>query len=254
VYSTYLGGSGDDEGFAIAVDRVGNAYIAGFTDSTNFPVTPDAFSPAYNGGASDGFVTKLNPTGGALVYSSYLGGVADDSANGIAIDYFENAYVVMRTNSANFPVTPGAPQPALAGGNDAFVTKIQTPPSVLSFTTGILINPLPTGQRASTIHVLISNDHPGSYAIVEIEAFYLIDSTRIPYAHELFTIAPNTVITKNYLASVFRAIEIQYRIIGAVPWDVVVSVIPVDSMGNALTALRVLQMEETLILTISPVA
>ena len=76
VYSTYLGGSGDDRGQGIAVDAAGNAYVTGFTVSTDFPTTLGAFQTTF-GGAVDGvdaFVTKLNPTGSALVYSTYLGG------------------------------------------------------------------------------------------------------------------------------------------------------------------------------------
>ena len=79
VYSTYLGGSGDDDGDGIAVDTSGNAYITGFTNSTNFPTTAGAFqttSVAY----SDAFVTKLNPTGTGLVYSTYLGGSSSITA------------------------------------------------------------------------------------------------------------------------------------------------------------------------------
>jgi hypothetical protein len=73
VYSTYIGGSGDDYGNAIAVDGSGNAYVTGYTFSTDYDVTPGAFQTT-NGGGRDVFVTKLNATGTALVYSTYIGG------------------------------------------------------------------------------------------------------------------------------------------------------------------------------------
>ena len=121
IYSTYLGGSLDDQGNAIAVDKNGNAYIAGQTLSVNFPIlTP--VSPARGGG--DGFVTKLSPDGATLIYSTYLGGFARDSANGIAVDNSGAAYVTGETRSDNFPITASAFQRALNGVSDAFLTKI----------------------------------------------------------------------------------------------------------------------------------
>src|SRR5262249_50119935 len=113
VYSTYLGGAGADFGNAIALDGSGNAYVTGSTFRGNFPVTPGAFQAAFRGGVfvGDAFVTKLNASGSALVYSTYLGGSSDDSGNGIAVDGSGNAYVTGSTQSFNFPVTPGAAQP-----------------------------------------------------------------------------------------------------------------------------------------------
>jgi beta-propeller repeat-containing protein len=126
VYSTYLGGSGVDGGYGIAVDAAGNAYVTGFTSSTDFPTTPGAFQTANQGIVGNAFVTKLNPTGSApLVYSTYLGGGSDDQGLGIAVDAAGNAYVTGDTQSTNFPTTPGAFQSAFAGLlTDAFVTKL----------------------------------------------------------------------------------------------------------------------------------
>jgi len=132
VYSTYLGGGGEERGAGIAVDSSGNALVTGFTASTDFPTTPDAFQPTFGGGNAffgDAFVTKLDAVGAVLVYSSYLGGIDDDVGNGIAVDAADNAYVTGHTLSSNFPTTPRAFQPTGGGlingsGNfDAFVAK-----------------------------------------------------------------------------------------------------------------------------------
>jgi hypothetical protein len=105
LYSTYLGGSGTDYGFAIAVDGSGNAYVTGRTNSTNFPKM-NPLQPIYGGGDWDAFVAKINPTGSALVYSTYLGGSSFDASQGIAVDNAGNAYVTGSTGSTDFPVTP----------------------------------------------------------------------------------------------------------------------------------------------------
>ena len=134
VYSTYLGGLDQDEGFGIAVDSLGNAYVSGFTASTNFPTTPAAFQTALGGGFGDAFVAKLDPTGSALVYSTYLGGVDFDAGFGIALDTSSNAYVTGFTASTNFPTTPGAFQTVFTGG-DAFVAKLDPTGSALVYST-----------------------------------------------------------------------------------------------------------------------
>ena len=107
VYSTYLGGSNSDTGFGIAADSSGNAYVTGVTFSTNFP-TLNPIQPNLFGSNGDVFVTKLNGQGSALVYSTYLGGSAGDSARGIAVDSANNAYVTGSTDSLEFPLVAGA--------------------------------------------------------------------------------------------------------------------------------------------------
>jgi hypothetical protein len=131
-YSTYLGGSGNDEGYGIAVDGAGNAYLTGYTVATNFP-TKNPRQPA-NGGLRDAFVTKLNATGSGLVYSTYLGGSGNDVGQGIAVDGAGNAYVTGSTGSANFPVA-NAYQTGLGGTSDAFVAKLNTGGSALLYST-----------------------------------------------------------------------------------------------------------------------
>jgi hypothetical protein len=140
IYSTYLGGSNYESGSGVAVDSAGNAYVTGNTYSTDFPVTSGAFQTTRMGD-DDVFVTKFNPTGSALVYSTYLGGsgYADgggDIAAGIAVDGSGNAYVTGTTVSNDFPTTPGAFQ-TVCGGNcgDAFVTKINPIGTALAYST-----------------------------------------------------------------------------------------------------------------------
>jgi sugar lactone lactonase YvrE len=134
-YSTYLGGSGQDQGFGIAVDSSGAAYITGETPSTNFP-TANPFQPNYSGGSVyDAFVAKLNPAGTALVYSTYLGGTGTDAGFGIAVDASGDAYVTGETFSDNFPTTANALQGALAGGDDAFITELNPTGSALVYST-----------------------------------------------------------------------------------------------------------------------
>jgi hypothetical protein len=134
VYSTYLGGSGGDVGYGIAVDSSGNTYITGLTASTDFPTTPGAFDTLYNG-AVNGFVSKLNPGGTALVYSTYLGGGNGDECNGIAIDSSGNAYITGYTTSFNFPITSGAFDISYNGAGDGFVCKLNPNGTALLYST-----------------------------------------------------------------------------------------------------------------------
>jgi hypothetical protein len=123
VYSTYLGGSGQDYATGVAVDGLGDAYVTGYTASTNFPTTPGSLQPVV--GAGTAFVSELNPTGSALVYSTYLGGAY---AHGIAVDGSGGAYV---TGFGGFPTTPGAYLSGSQGG--AFVAKLNAKGSALVY-------------------------------------------------------------------------------------------------------------------------
>jgi len=116
-YGTFLGGSLDDRGFGIAADAAGNTYIVGDTVSLNFPLMNAIQSTNHN--TSNGwvvFVTKLNPAGSAVVYSTFLGGIADSHALAVALDSTGSAYVAGYTSAGDFPVTSGAFQ-TLCGGN-----------------------------------------------------------------------------------------------------------------------------------------
>lgn len=132
VYSTYLGGSMHDIGKDIAVDSAGSAYVTGSTSSTNFPT----FNPiqAALGGSEDAFIAKLNAAGTALVYSTYLGGSAQERVMDIGIDSSGNAYLAGDTPSPDFP-TVNALQAALKGAFDGFVAKLNAAGSALVYST-----------------------------------------------------------------------------------------------------------------------
>jgi hypothetical protein len=132
VYSTYIGGSGDDRGFGVALDAAGSAYVTGWTSSNNLPTV--APLQAALAGRRDAFVLKLNPAGNALVYSTYLGGSGTDSGNAIAVDSSGSAYVTGDTDSLNFP-TRNPIQSSNAGLQDAFVARLAATGSSLVFST-----------------------------------------------------------------------------------------------------------------------
>jgi hypothetical protein len=141
-YSTYLGGTFREEGRGIAIDVAGAAYVTGTTQSPNFPTTPGAFDTSYNGtvvvGSFDAFVTKLDPAGATLVYSTYLGGsvsgapcppqCANEAGEGAAVDAAGNAYVTAGSRPQDFPTTPGAFDITFTPGASAhvFVTKLNS--------------------------------------------------------------------------------------------------------------------------------
>ena len=153
VYSTYLGGTGVDQGNGIAVDSSGNAYVTGFTSSTNFP-THNPLQANFGGGSSDGFVTKLSATGNQLVYSTYLGGSGSDSGNGIAVDSLGGAYITGSVASTNFP-TRNPLQGTLSGAGDAFITKLSAAGNQLVYSTYL-------GGTGSDVGYSIAVGSPGN--------------------------------------------------------------------------------------------
>lgn len=158
LYSTYLGGSADDEGLAIAVDGSGSAYVAGYTDSTNFP-TSSAYR-AVNSGSRDGFVAKLNASGNVLAYSTYLGGSGSDLAFAVAVDAQGSFHVAGSTTSTSFP-TASAYQASLRGMRDAFVAKFNPAGSTLLYSTYL-------GGDADDVSYSISVDAAGSAYVAGI--------------------------------------------------------------------------------------
>jgi hypothetical protein len=132
-YSTFLGGANGDIAAAIAVDAAGNAYVTGQTYSTNYPVA-GAYQSSL-GGTSDVFVSKLNPQGTGLVYSTYIGGRRSYSdSRAIAVDSSGSAYIAGTTNSNTYPATSGAYSAGISGGG-AIVTKLSPAGNSLVYST-----------------------------------------------------------------------------------------------------------------------
>ncbi|MBI3818578.1 MAG: SBBP repeat-containing protein [Planctomycetes bacterium] len=134
-YSTYLGGKKDESGRGIAVDSAGAAYVTGETGSNNYPTTGSAFQATFNSGPLHAFVTKLDPSGGSLAYSTFLegslaaGGTGEDFGQSITAESTGNVYISGWTETNDFPTTPGAfqasaPQPVSSGNGNAFVVKL----------------------------------------------------------------------------------------------------------------------------------
>jgi len=134
-YATFLGGEQNDEGYGIVVDQTGNTYVAGYTSSGNFPTTPGVFSPAYNGGSLDAFVVKLNPSGSALAYATFLGSSDTDGVRDIITDEAGDVFVTGVTFSTNFPTTPGAYDRTFNGIYDTFVVKFNSAGTALTYGT-----------------------------------------------------------------------------------------------------------------------
>jgi hypothetical protein len=152
-YSTFLGGIGTDLGNAIAVDGSNSAYVTGRAASSEYPATAGAFDASANG-SEDAFVTKLSPDGSALAYSTFLGGIGVEEANGIAVDGAGSAYVTGDTTSTDFPTTAGAFDET-SSGDDAFVTKLSPDGSALAYSTFL-------GGTSSDLGEAIAVDGAGS--------------------------------------------------------------------------------------------
>ena len=166
VYSTFLGGSSDDFAGGIAVDSLGDAYVVGVTDSPDFPL---ASIGSYNSTQFRMFLTKLDPTGSSLLFADYFGGTSgDDEASEIALDSLGNAYVTGCATSSDFPVV-GPYQSALAGSQDAFLSKFSADGSSLMYSTylgGSALNYL--GGSTSQYGASVSVDPAGEAVVAGV--------------------------------------------------------------------------------------
>jgi Beta-propeller repeat len=133
-FSTFLGGSGLDRAYAVAVDAAGNSYVTGQTSSKDFPVTSGALQTKLAANSQAAFVAKFNPAGG-LVYATYLGGRGVTFGDGIAVDQFGDAYVTGKTTSANFPVMNALQSKYGGGQSDAFAAKLNATGTALLYST-----------------------------------------------------------------------------------------------------------------------
>jgi hypothetical protein len=138
LYSTYLGGTGanGDGGAGIAVDSQGDAFVTGFTASPDFPIV-NPFQGTLKSASTNAFVSELNPTASALLYSTYLGGAGanGDSGAGIALDSSGSAYVAGSTSSADFPLQGPIEGTLKSSGSTGFVTKFSASGSALVYST-----------------------------------------------------------------------------------------------------------------------
>lgn len=135
IYSTYLGGFDTDEAQDVAVDSSGNVYITGHTKSINFPVN-GSYDNTMNG-LEDLFITKLDASGSAIVYSTFLGGSGTDYSEAIAVGVGGNAYIYGYTYSDNYPTTTGAFDQSFNGEADLFLTRVNSEGTGLVYSTYI---------------------------------------------------------------------------------------------------------------------
>ncbi len=133
-YGTYLGGSQFEDAKSIGLDASGDAFVAGRTESLNFPTTAGAYDTTYNGGR-DVFVSRLNPSGSDLIYSTFVGGGDQEEGAAIALRSDGTAYVGGWTYSPDFPTTPNAFDPTYNGDADAFVFSLDPTGSQLQYST-----------------------------------------------------------------------------------------------------------------------
>ncbi len=176
IYSTYLGGSAYDFGSGVVVDGSGDAYVGGYTEASNFPVTSGAFQTSCdNCGQDEGdvFLTEMNPSGSALLYSTFIGGNQEDAAHGIARDLSGDVYVVGNTYSSDFPTTGGVVQPTYGGSGNGFIVKF----SIGSGVAGVMASITPpnldfgtelAGTNSSSRNITLSSTGSATLSISNI--------------------------------------------------------------------------------------
>ena len=134
IFSTHFGGQGSDSGSAIKVNDSGEIFITGFTSSEDFPTTQDAFDTSFNGG-EDIFLTKMNSAASAIIYSTFIGGLENESSNGLAFDNFGNLFINGYTSSSDFPITPDGYNKNYKGSWDLVLLKFDTQTNKIIYST-----------------------------------------------------------------------------------------------------------------------
>lgn len=162
VFSSYLGGYTEDVGRGIDVDSNGMAYVTGYTFSSDFPVSANAFQPVYNDGGGDAFVTMIDPVGGTILYSSFLGGTGIDVGTKVRVDPSGHIAVAGYTFSTDFPLSPNAAQLQYGGNGDAFVAVLD--PSAPDPSTGLVYGTFYGGSNVDVAFDL-GRDSNGYYYI-----------------------------------------------------------------------------------------
>jgi hypothetical protein len=204
VYSTYLGGgkTASSGGTGIALDANGDAYLTGWTNSTSFPTMNPL--QAANGGGYDAFVTALNPSGSSLLFSSYLGGSADDFGyGGVGLDSQGNVYVGGQAGSSNFPKTAGAYQTTPGGGFVSKITPVVSLPSLASLSvTGFPSSP--TAGVAGTFTVT-ARDANGNVLTGYTGKVHFASSDRSATLPADYTFTAGDLGVHNFSATLFKA-------------------------------------------------
>jgi hypothetical protein len=221
-YSTLLGGTSFDQANAIAVDAMGHAYVTGTTTSFNFPTTVGAYSTTY-ANQSDVFVTKFDPTGSSLFYSTFIGGSSSDTGNAIALDSAGDAFITGATSSTNFPTTNGAFQTVLNGFQNAFVTELNSTGSALVYSTFL------GGSNNSSSGSGIAADSSGSAYVTGNTSASNFPTTNGAFQTTMASFSQDAFITK-FNTSGTALVYSTY--LGGTSTDQA-SAIAVDSSGNA---------------------
>jgi hypothetical protein len=228
MYSTFLGGGGEDESRAIAVNTLGEAFLTGYTGSSNFPTTTsNTYDPSFNG-VNDAFVVKLLASGAGLSYGSYLGGSQLDTGDGIALDNTDMVYLSGEVGSSDFPTTPGAYRTSFNGGSsDAYAAKLRggDPPPPSYTISGYVRDSVGTPVPGVTISIgaittvtgadgfyRIPELGAGSYTITPNKAGYEFQPSRrdvqlsADLANQDFTIPVRLFMVSGRVIDIFRGV------------------------------------------------
>jgi hypothetical protein len=221
-YSTYLGGEEIDQARGIAVDNGGNAYVTG-SSYGDYPLTPGAPDATPAGASGDAVVTKLNASGTALEYSTFLGGNGEDWTGGIAVDADGSAYVAGETTSSDFPVTLEAFDTGLSGVEDTFLTKVNPAGTAFTYSTYL-------GGSGDERGASLAVDSDGN-AYVSGKTGSSPDFPTTPGAYDRVVSDRNRFLTK-FNSTGSGLIYSTFLKTGAQSW----SALEVDSQGNAYLA------------------